>query len=94
MVAEFLVWGSGWMVWRKWVRGIVMLALWGLWIVMLFFAIPAIATGLVVVPIAAPAFLVASEMVTITIGLYTGLRSAGSLTKKLEKIEAPASITA
>ncbi len=94
MVAEFPVWGSGSMAWRKWARVIVMLALWGLWIVMLFFAIPAIATGLAIVPIAASAFLVAAEMVTITIGLYTGLRSAGSLTKKLAVIEAPASITA
>jgi len=28
IVAEFLVWGSGWLIWRVWARGAVMLVIW------------------------------------------------------------------
>lgn len=85
LVAEFLVWGSGWVIWDNWGRGIAMLILWMIWMILLIFAIPAIAAGLAVIPVVAPVFLVVAEAVTVTIGLYTGLRSAEALYKTFEE---------
>jgi hypothetical protein len=85
LLAEFLVWGSGWAVWNNWGRGIAMLILWLLWLALLIFAIPGIAAVLAAIPILAPVFLVVAEAVTVTIGLYTGLRSAESLSKTFEE---------
>jgi hypothetical protein len=32
VVAEFFVWGSGWLVWGVWARGFIMLLAWGVFI--------------------------------------------------------------
>ena len=32
IVAEFFVWGSGWLAWKGWGRGVLMLLLWVLWV--------------------------------------------------------------
>ena len=92
VVAEFLVWGSGWLIWRNWNRGIVRLALWGLWIATMFAGVPAIGTALSAALTAIPplAFLasvlvLSAEVTTAMVGLYIGARSARSLMKTFDQ---------
>lgn len=92
VVAEFFVWGAGWLIWKQWNRGVLRLTLWAAWLLLIFAAIPAAATalGTVLSPIPPlltliPAFLVMAEAAVIFIGLYFGLRSAGGLLKTLEQ---------
>ncbi len=79
IVAEFLVWGSGWLIWKHWNRGIVRLAIWLLWLLGIFVVIPAVSAALAVVPFLASAVLLIGESMTVMIGLYLGARSARSL---------------
>ena len=100
VVAEFLVWGSGWLIWKHWNRGIFRLVVWALWLAVIFLVIPAVATvvgaALAVIPplvALAPIFGAAAEAVTIVVGLYIGLRSARRLMKTFDEAE-PAPATA
>lgn len=100
VVAEFLVWGSGWLIWKHWNRGIFRLVVWALWLAVIFLVIPAITTvvgaALAVIPplvALAPIFGAAAEAVTIVVGLYIGLRSARRLMKTFDEAK-PAPATA
>jgi hypothetical protein len=98
VVAEFLVWGSGWLIWKHWNRGIMRLVFWGLWLAAMIFAVPAVmaAVGAALVAIPPLAFLstvlgIALEAAVVVVGLYIGLRSAGGLMKTFDEAEpAPA----
>ncbi|RLC79668.1 MAG: hypothetical protein DRJ03_16795 [Chloroflexi bacterium] len=86
VVAESLVWGSGWLIWKNWNRGLVRLALWGLWVALVFVGIPAIGTALgaalvVTPPLAflATALALSLEAAAVMVGLFVGARSARSL---------------
>jgi len=86
VVAESLVWGSGWLIWKKWNRGLVRLVLWVLWMATILFIIPTVGTGLGAALAAIPplAFFVSVlvlsiEMATVALGLYVGVKSAGAL---------------
>lgn len=85
IVAEFLVWGSGWLIWQHWNRGILRLAIWLLWLGSVVFLIPAVSTALAVVPFLASAVLLVGESVTVMIGLYIGFRSARSLMRTFDQ---------
>jgi hypothetical protein len=89
VVAEFLVWGLGWLIWENWTPGVVRLALWGLWMVTIFVAIPAIGTALAAVPFIASAFVLVAETATVMAGLYAGSRSARSLMKTFGQVGEP-----
>jgi hypothetical protein len=84
IVAEFLVWGSGWMVWKQWNKGGLRLAFWILWLVGIFLIIPAVSAALVIVPFLATAVLIMGETMTVMIGLYVGARSARSLMRMFD----------
>ncbi len=40
VMAEALLWGSGWLVWKYWGRGVVMLVFWGVFVSAIILAIP------------------------------------------------------
>ena len=93
VVSEFLVWGSGWLIWKNWTRGTIRLVLWGAWIATILLGIPAAGTALGVALAAVPfltilasALVVGVEVLTVTVGLYIGARSARSLMKTFERI--------
>lgn len=97
VVAEFLVWGSGWLIWKDWNRGLLRLALWGLWAATIFVGIPAVGTALSAALAVIPplAFLVAllvlsAEAATVMAGLYAGGRSARLLLEMLDEGTEPA----
>jgi len=92
VVAEFLVWGSGWLIWKNWNRGLVRLVLWGLWVAAIFAGIPVVGTALsaalVVVPPLAflvSVFVLSAEVATVMAGLYVGARSARSLMRTFDE---------
>lgn len=98
VVAEFFVWGSGWLLWKHWNRGIVRLTLWGLWIIAVFFVLPAVGTVLGVALAAVPflAFFVSAlalgtGVAAVMAGLYAGARSAQSLMKTFDRAPEPPS---
>ncbi|NLE44759.1 MAG: DUF4126 domain-containing protein [Chloroflexi bacterium] len=84
VVAEFLVWGAGWLIWARWNRGIIRAAFWALWIVAIIVLIPAISAALVAVPFVASAVLLVGEALTTAVGLFIGMRSARLLLQSLE----------
>ena len=91
VVAEFLVWGSGWLLWKHWARGIVRLILWGIWGTTILLAIPAAGTALGAALAAMPFLLplasvliLGMEVTIVVVGLYAGARSAGSLIKTFD----------
>ena len=91
VVAEFLIWGSGWLIRGHWNRGLVRLVLCGLWIALIVFAIPAagaaLAVALAPVPplaVIASLLVIGAGVATVMAGLYTSARSAGALMKTLE----------
>ena len=91
VVAEFLVWGSGSLIWELWSRGVFRLVLWAAWIAALAVGIPALgaafAAALAPVPVLEflpLGFVFAAETMTIFVGLFVGARSARSLMEKLD----------
>lgn len=94
IVAEFLVWGSGWLIWKNWNRGILRLVMWALWLLAIFFVVPAIVAAvgaaLVVVPplaMLSSALGVMAEAAVVAAGFYVGLRSARRLMETFDEAE-------
>jgi hypothetical protein len=91
IVAEFLVWGAGSMIWEKWSRGVFRLVLWMVWWVVLLLAIPAVmplTVGALVVPVVGglvPVMFVMIEILVLTTGIFFGMRSATGLMKMLDE---------
>jgi hypothetical protein len=98
VVAEFFVWGSGWLLWKHWNRGIVRLSLWGLWVIAVFFVLPAVGAvlGVALATIPFLAFFVSAlalgtGVAAVMAGLYVGARSAQSLMKTFDRAPEPPS---
>jgi hypothetical protein len=90
VVGEFLVWGTGWLVHRHWMRGSVRLALWLIWMAVVVFGIPALggALALALAPVPVLEFVpvmvtVAAETLAVLAGVWAGARSAGALMRLL-----------
>lgn len=90
VVAEFFVWGSGWLLQRYLKRGIVRLICWAIWMALVVLALPAAGSALAVALAPVPLlefvpvlFTVAGEGIMVTIGVYAGLRSARALLRTL-----------
>lgn len=92
VVAEFLVWGWGRLLWEDWTGGLVRFAFWALWIITVLFVLPgvgaALAAALAPVPplaFVASLLMMAVEVAGIVMGLYVGLKCAGSLMARLQE---------
>jgi hypothetical protein len=86
VVAEFLMWGLGWLIWERWSRGAIRLFLWLVWLGVAVFGIPALGAALAAALVAVPflefvpvLFLVGAETMIAMLGLFIGLRTARSL---------------
>jgi hypothetical protein len=91
VVAEFFVWGSGWLIWKNSSRGPVRLVIWVLWMVVVFVALPAAVTAIgaplvAILPLAVLVSLLgtAAEALAVLVGVFAGLRSARELLRELE----------
>jgi hypothetical protein len=95
VVAEFLVWGLGWLIWGRGSRGVVRLLLWLVWLGVAVFGIPALGAALAAALVAAPflefvpvLFVVGAESVLAMMGLHIGLRTARSLLRTFDTRDA------
>ncbi|NPV56184.1 MAG: DUF4126 family protein [Anaerolineae bacterium] len=88
VLAEFLIWGSGWLTWETWGRGIIMLLVWAVWIAMLVLVQPLVAGAFAFFPPAIPVVVVVFTTFLIVIFLAVGFGSAMALMKDLEEREA------
>lgn len=79
---EFFIWGSGWMIWKVWGRGIIMLLLWLVVVV----SFPAALAATAVLPPVAVALVLFAVIIYCGIGLTT----SRALLKTLEKEIPPA----
>jgi hypothetical protein len=98
IIAEFFVWGSGWLLWKHWNRGLVRLCLWCLWVIAVFFVLPGIGAllGIALATIPFLAFIASAVVMgmgvtAVMIGIYVGARSAWSLMKTLDITAEPPS---
>jgi hypothetical protein len=87
---EFLVWGSGWLIWKVWGRGFIMLAVWVVWVGLFITLPPAVGVFFMVFPPVSPVAAAVSGLVLIGIFLGVGVSSARALLKELEKEPLPA----
>lgn len=92
IVAEALVWGSGWLAWGMYGRGVIMLLVWTSWLTFLFIGIPTLTTFftglLITIPLlnAVPALLgIALFVMGLSLGLLVGLGTSSALLKTLEQ---------
>ena len=84
VMAEFFVWGSGWLVWANWARGAVMLAAWLGWMV-LFALLPVVVGSILVfVPPLVPPMLLLAGTIMLAVFAGVGFNSARALLGKVE----------
>lgn len=84
VVAEFFVWGVGWLVWKGWGRGVLMFLLWVLWVAF-FISIQGIV--IMVFSFIAPAIpfiSFAAGAIMVIIFLAIGFGTSGALLKFVE----------
>lgn len=85
IIAEFFLWGSGWLVWGVFGRGFLMLILLALWVFVFLFAQPAFVALFVFFPPIMPAVAVVSIILLIFLYLAIGLGSAQALFRHVDK---------
>jgi hypothetical protein len=85
IVAEFFIWGVGWLTWRFWVRGAIMLLALALWWALFLSLEGLLATTVVVMPPLAPAAMSVAAVAMIAAYVYVGLSSARALLHTLEE---------
>jgi len=91
--AEFFFWGVGWLVWKQWARGVIMLIFLAGWIAVLVLLVPLIGAAFLFIPPLVPIITTALIILMIVFFIIVGLSSARSLLKYLEDVvkDTPAS---
>ena len=85
VVVEFFIWGVGWLMWRSWARGAIMLVVLALWWVV-FLSLEGLAlSSLALLPPLAPAAVPAAAGAMTALYAYIGLSSARALLHTLDK---------
>lgn len=83
IVAEFFVWGSGWLAWKAWGRGVLMILLWVLWVAF-FISMQGLVVGLFAfIPPAIPVLSFAAGALMLLLFLAIGFSSSGALLRLL-----------
>ena len=85
IVTEFFVWGTGWLAWKQWGRGAVMLFFIALWVVAFFIAQPVFVTLFAFFPPLIPFIGFITIVSLIIVYISIGLRSAIALMEFIEK---------
>jgi len=83
IVAEFFVWGSGWMAWNVWGRGVLMLFFLALWLVLFLLAQPLFVGLFVFFPPLMPIIGFLTTLLLIIMYISTGYFSASALMRDL-----------
>jgi hypothetical protein len=84
IVAEFFVWGIGWMTWGKWGRGILMLFFLALWAVVFFIVQPMFVALFAFFPPIMPVIGVVSIIALLILYAGIGLSTSASLLTSIE----------
>ena len=84
VVAEFFVWGSGWLAWKSWGRGVIMLFILALWLIGFFLVQPLIVGFFAFFPLVMPFIGAASVVILLLIYFGIGLYSARNLLNEIE----------
>ncbi len=84
VAVEALVWGAGWLAWKAWGRGALMLAAWVVWVALFIALPPAVGALFIIFPPAAPAAVLVTTLLLIAIFVSVGLSSAQNLLKLVE----------
>ncbi len=84
IVVEFFVWGSGWLAWKTWGRGVLMILLWVLWVTF-FIAMQGLVVGLFsFIPPAIPVLSFVAGALMLLFFLAIGFGTSGALMRFLE----------
>jgi hypothetical protein len=84
--AEFFLWGIGWLVWKQWARGLIMLFFFGAWVAILIFVVPILSTLFLFFPPLVPIITTFSIIVWIMVYFGIGLTTSKALLKYLEPL--------
>ena len=87
IIAEFFVWGSGWLAWKSWGRGSIMLFFLALWLVCFFLVQPLFVALFTWIPPLVPVMGFLSILLLIVIYAAIGFSSARALLREIEKKE-------
>jgi len=90
VVVEFCVWGVGWLTWRAWGRGAIMLAIWAVWVGLFITVPPTVGAFFMVFPPVSPVATAFTTLVLLGVFLSVGVSSARALLTELEKEPLPA----
>ncbi len=90
VVVEFCVWGVGWLTWRAYGRGAIMLAVWAVWVALFIAVPPAVGAFFMFFPPVSPVAAGFSALVLLGVFLSVGVSSARTLLTDLEKEPLPA----
>ena len=90
VVVEFAVWGVGWLAWKTWARGVIMLCAWAIWVALFIAVPPAVGALFMVFPPLSPVAAAISALVLAGVFVSVGLSSAQALLKVVEKEAIPA----
>lgn len=85
IVAEFFVWGSGWLAWKAWGRGAIMLFFLALWLTTFLLVQPLFIGLFAIVPFLIPIVGFLSILLLILIFVSIGTYSARALLHHIEK---------
>jgi len=85
VVVEFLLWGVGWLMWKSWVRGALMLLVLALWWALFLSLEGVLAATIVAAPPLTPIMMAATATAMIVAYVYIGLYSARALLHALEE---------
>ncbi|MCE5207375.1 MAG: DUF4126 family protein [Chloroflexi bacterium] len=84
IIVEFFVWGIGWMTWKQWGRGVLMLFFLALWGILFLIVQPMFVSIFAFLPPVVPAIGFISIVALIMIYFGIGLRSASRLMNYIE----------
>lgn len=85
IVCDFLIWGSGWLAWKSWARGFIMLIIWAGWL-FIFFIVQPLFVGLFAFIQPVLPFVGTASIVLLIMSYFAiGLGSARALLRTIEK---------
>jgi len=85
IVVEFFVWGLGWLVWKYWARGVIMLVFLSFWLIIFLLVQPLFVSLFAFIPPAIPFIAFFSVAALLILFVLIGLSSSKALLSEFEK---------